>query len=142
MKKFAFRLDSVLRYRIAQRELELARMSTLIAEQAKLIGELESLAAQRTEAITSLQLAREFQAIELRSLSSYLVGAAGREQLLQQKLTRQKQLIAAQRERVITAERDVKLLEKLRADRLKDWQKEFDRHTESAAEDAWRAAHQ
>lgn len=140
MKKFEFRLDSVLRWRGSQLQLERAKLSTLQGEEARLKLELQSHGNQRREAVALLQEAERFETVELRALSAFLMGSAARENELHDQIARRQQLIEMQRAQVLVAERNVKLLEKLRDKRLVAWTADFHKHIDAAAEEAWLAA--
>lgn len=140
MKKFEFRLDSVLRWRESQLQLERAKFSKLLGEESRLKLELEAVAAQRREAVASLAQAQCFESVELRALSAFLMGAAARESELHERIARGQQAVAEARARMLIAERNVKLLEKLREKKLDAWTAELHKHIDAAAEEAWLAA--
>ncbi len=140
MKKFAFRLDSALKWRNTQLQLERAKLGTLLNDETRLKSELETLARQRSEAVASLQQAERFETMELRALSAYLIGASARENQLHESIARRRYTIQQQRQQVLAAERNFRLLEKLREKRLDEWNAEFHKHIDAAAEEAWLAA--
>lgn len=141
MKKFQFRLDSVLRWRKSQLQLERATLSRLLGEEQRLKLELQALADQRREALATLQRAGYLETVELRALSAFLVGSTARETVMHEQVARMQGAIAAQRSQTVVAERNVKLLETLREKRLDAWTAEFHKHLDAAAEEAWLAAH-
>lgn len=141
MKKFEFRLNSVLRWRQAQLQAERAKLSTLLGHEERLKVELEALRNQRQEAVAFLHQEERFETVELRALSTYLIGAAARETLFHEDIARRQQSIQQQRERVLFAERNVRLLEKLHDKRLDLWTAEFHKHVDAAAEESWLATH-
>jgi hypothetical protein len=138
MKKFEFRLDSALRWRDTQLQVERGKLSALLAEEAKLKDSLETLGSERRSALQCLAKEQLFS-LDLRSLSSYLVGAETRATILQNQIRKGKQLVLEQQERVVQAERNVKLLVKLRQKRQLDWKAGLEREIEANAEEAWLA---
>src|SRR5438270_12532989 len=138
MKKFEFRLDSALRWRDTQLQVERGKLSALLAEEAKLKDSLETLGTERRSALQCLAKEQLFS-LDLRSLSSYLVGAETRATILQYQIRKGKQLVVEQQERVVQAERNVKLLVKLRQKRQLDWKAGLEREIEANAEEAWLA---
>ena len=139
MKKFEFRLDSALRWRDTQLQVERGKLNALLAEEAKMKDSLETLGSERRSALQCLAKEQIFS-IDLRSLSSYLVGAEARATMLQEQIRKRRQSVAEQRDRVVQAERNVKLLLKLREKRQLDWKAGFEREIEANAEESWLAA--
>lgn len=138
MKKFEFRLDSALRWRDTQLQVERGKLSSLLAQEAKLKESLETLASERRSALQCLAKEQLFS-LDLRSLSSYLMGAEARATMLQDQIRKRRQVVAEQQERVVQAERNVKLLRKLREKRQAEWKAGFEREIEANAEEAWLA---
>jgi len=139
MKKFEFRLDSVLRWRDTQLQLERGKLNALLSDEAKLRDSLETLASERRSALQCLAKEQLFS-LDLRSLSSYLVGAEARATMLQEQIRNRSQSVAEQRDRVVHAERNVKLLLKLREKRQLEWKTGVEREIEANAEESWLAA--
>ena len=138
MKKFDFPLDSALRWRDTQLQVERGKLSALLAEEAKLKDTLENLARERSAAVQCLAKEQLFS-LDLRSLSSYLVGAEMRANMLRDQIRKGGQLVVEQRDRVVQAERNLKLLLKLRQKRQLEWKAELDREIEANAEESWLA---
>jgi hypothetical protein len=138
MKKFEFRLDSVVRWRDTQLQLERGKLSALLADESKLKDSLESLGSERRSALQCLANEQLFSH-DLRSLSSYLVGAESRANMLHDQIRKRRQLVVEQRERVVRAERNVKLLLKLRQKRQLEWKAGMEREIEANAEESWLA---
>src|SRR3954470_18404764 len=138
MKKFEFRLDSVLRWRDMQLQVERGKLSALLAEEANLKHNLENLRDERRSALQCLANEQLFS-LDLRSLSSYLVGAEARATALQDQIRNRRQLVLEQRERVVQAEGNVKLLQKLRDKRQAEWKAGLEREIEANAEESWLA---
>src|SRR3954452_11542258 len=138
MKKFEFRLDSALRWRDTQLQVERGKLSALLAEEAKLSDNLETLGSERRAALQCLAKEQLFS-LDLRSLSSYLVGAEARATMLQDQIRKRRQLVLEQRERVVQAEGNVKLLQKLREKRQAEWKAGVEREIQANAEESWLA---
>ena len=141
MKKFAFRLDSALRWRNTQLKLERAKLQSLFGEQQRLNRDIDALKQERSAAVVEVQQSRELHASELRTLASYLVGAEFRADRLKEQLAKRNDLVEKQRAQVLDAELQVRLLEKLRDKRKGEWQVEFDKELENNAAEAWLASH-
>lgn len=141
MKKFNFPLASVLRWRETQLQVERTRLATILAAEARLKAALETLKEERRAALQTLQTAKEFETVELRALSAYLIGAAAAENGLHDQLLRAANVVAAQRAQVLSAERNVQLLEKVKTKKRAEWNREFQRFLDQTAEEAWLTTH-
>jgi flagellar biosynthesis chaperone FliJ len=140
MKSFQFRLASALRLREVQLQAEQSKLHELMAEEQRLQQSLEALQNERRDQLLLLQTAHELEATELRALSSFLVACDGRALGIRDAITRQARLIQEQRQHVLRAERNVRLLDKLRERKLQEWTLEASRQIETAAQEAWLAA--
>jgi hypothetical protein len=138
MKKFEFRMDSVLRWRDTQLQVERGKLNALLSDEAKLKESLETLGGERRSALECLAKEQLFS-LDLRSLSSYLVGAEARATMLHDQIRKRRQAVAEQRDRVVQAERNLKLLLKLREKRQLEWKAGFEREIEANAEESWLA---
>ncbi len=140
MKKFEFRLDTALRWRGAQLQLERAKLQGLLGGEQRLKRDLQSLLDERQTALSELQITKQLQSFDLRALSAYLVGADARTRSLGERIAKQAGLIQEQRQCLLQAERNVRLLEKLKESRLSEWKQALNREIELAAEESWLAA--
>ncbi len=141
MKKFAFRLESVIRLRNTQLEREQQKLQALLAQDQLLRDSLAALEVERKSASSSLHSGNDVSALDLRSLSAFTVGAHARSLTIQESIARQRQPIAEQRARLLQAERDVQLLNKLKRKRLTEWTAEMEREIELGAQEAWLTTH-
>lgn len=130
MKKFRFPLERLLNYRRSRLAAEQARLDRLLADLAGIEQARSSLEREErmvSESIRSLpvlasgQLAavaafRRFAAAEAERLAGEAAAAASR--------------VAAQRESVLSARKEVEALEKLRQRRMQDWRREVDEEME------------
>jgi hypothetical protein len=140
MKKFEFRLQSAFRWRDMQLQLERAKLQKLLGEEQRLKNDLQSLAEQRHAAVSEIQSAKQLQRVDLRAVSTYLIGADARSHMLRQQIAKAAGPIQQQRQSVLKAERNVRLLEKLRESRYLEWKREFDEEIELTAEESWLSA--
>lgn len=130
MKRFRFPLQRLLNYRRSRLAGEQARLDHLLAEQVRLeerraaLGREERTVAESirrlpvltAEQLTAVACYRRYAASELARLASESALAAAR--------------VAAQREAVLSARREVEVLEKLRERRHEGWRRELDQETE------------
>jgi flagellar export protein FliJ len=141
MKSFQFRLAAALRLRETQAQIEQTKLAQLLAEEQKIKNFLDALQEERRNELSRLHGAKEVSALELRSLSSFLVGLESRTLDLQNALAKQSRIVQEQRLRVLRAQRNVRLLIKLREKKLREWTAEAEREIENIAQDAWLASH-
>jgi flagellar biosynthesis chaperone FliJ len=141
MKSFQFRLAGALRLRETQARIEETKLTQLLAEEQKIKNFLVSLQQERQNELGRLHGAKEVAALELRSLSSFLVGMESRTLDLQNALAKQSRIVQEQRIRVLRAQRNVRLLIKLREKKLREWTAEAEREIENIAQDAWLSSH-
>jgi len=141
MKRFEFRLESVLRLREAQLDAERAKLQQLIAEDRRIIAALDAIKTERREAKAFLCNRSGLDAVELRNIGSFLLGMDVKTGTLSEKRLEIGRRIEQQRKVVVQAERNSRLLTKLRDRKRSEWQYEADREIETIAQDAWTAAH-
>jgi tRNA threonylcarbamoyladenosine modification (KEOPS) complex Pcc1 subunit len=139
MTKFHFRLASVLRLREMQLAVELEKLQVLLHEIAQKERSLAAMSEERTSAVEFVQKQTGAGHAELRALSAFLLGTSGRAAQLRESVARTKSLAAEQRQRVTLAQRDERLLLKLKAAKLSEWQAQYDRELETVAQDTWTA---
>jgi flagellar FliJ protein len=141
MQKFRFRLDSVLRLRALRLRIEREKLGQMLAEVVRLEQALEALAAERAAAIEFVKHEPETGNTELRALSAYLLGYESRVRKLQQSLEAARMRVVEQRQRVVKADRDERLLLKLKEKRRAEWQAEADHELDILAQESWNAVH-
>lgn len=126
MKKFEFRLQSVLDWRTRQLEIQESRLQALLGELAGFDAALEKIEADSREAEREAIASGNTQ--ELAALDPFRARQRReRERVLARRAACERR-IDEQRERVVEAGRGVRLLERLRDRKLADW------HAESAKE--------
>jgi flagellar export protein FliJ len=140
VKKFSFRLDSVLRLRELQLAAEKERYQRVLSELTRLEQTLAAMAGERAEALNFVRNQPAAGNVELRSLSAFLLGADARATNLRKSIERNRILLEEHRQRVIAAERSERLLIKLKEARLAEWRLESNRELEALAQEAWNAA--
>ena len=139
MTSFAFRLEKVLRWRQAQLDLEQFALSRLAAECARWDALLSKLQKAQTEAEALTQTAAPVSGADLGALSTY------REYLNQQRkaaFDRRQECaarMAEQRNRLLKARREHRLLEKLRQVRRAEWEITVNREFEALATETYLA---
>lgn len=139
MKRFSFRLQNVLKWRLLQLELEEEKLQELFGELQRLLDLRGSLEAAKAEAERSVLGAQAVAAYELVALDSHRRWVAARQQRLARQAHECQIRIDAQRERVRKAEQDLKLLEKLRERRHGQWSAEVDKAYQALAEEVYLA---
>jgi len=139
MRKFVFELDSVLRLRRQQLQLEETKLYALLAERRRLAQVRAALETEAAEAAAYIHAFQFPSAGELRALASHKLGLQARDRTLDASVAANEHAIGAQTDTVIRAKRNEKLLAKLRNRRLADWSRELDRATEAEIQEAWTA---
>jgi len=136
---FVFRLEKVLRWRQAKLDLEQFALSRLAAECARWNAMLSKLQDAQTRAEELTQTPAPVSGADLRALSSY------REYLGQQRkaaLERRRECetrMEEQRNRLLKARREHRLLEKLRQVRQAEWEAAVNREFETLAAETYLA---
>ena len=139
MKRFHFPLDRVMEWRDRRAEserMQLQRLHNLRASLASSRAELEAVVASNRVVPPGGDLT---SACDLHQLAAYVEGMRRREQLLRVQEGECHQAVTRQTEICLNADRDHKLLVKLRDRRLASWTSELDRETEHAAAESWLA---
>src|ERR1017187_6369900 len=120
MRRFQFRLDGVLGWRTVKLELEEGRLEQLFTERRRCDEEARAIEARSRES-AQLIAAKTLDGQQLAALSyhrHYLERESAR--MAAQRADCEKR-IAAQQQRVVEAERAVRLLERLKERRLAEW---------------------
>lgn len=133
MKRFQFQLDSVLHWRKLQLEIEEAALQKLFAELTR-IGEIR-VEMQRQRDLTERSVKGQPTATtdQLQSLDSFELYAQHQLLRIGETETECRQRIAAQQTKVTIAQRNVALLEKLKANRQHAWTAANKRELETLA---------
>jgi hypothetical protein len=133
MRAFEFPLARALAWRLTQLELQENKLRQLAATVEEMV-----LAAVRLDLVKSRaeQTVRESSAVEagdLWALAAYRQRLIAERQALDQRRTACEREVAAQRQKVLEAQRQCRLLEKLEERRRTEWRLEADRELESLA---------
>jgi flagellar export protein FliJ len=139
VKRFVFRLESVLRWRRSLFEQEQNRLHALVAERDAILLRLKELEELRQRAEQALLEAPAVTGSELAALEAYRRRLNLERARKQQELTDCEARIEAQRQRVLEAQRRVRLLERLRERRFSEWEAELNRELEALAAESYLA---
>jgi len=137
MKRFAFRLETVLRWRRSQFDLEQSKLHKLVGEREVLRARIHELEGVRAAAEQAVLKAGEVRGEELAALEAYRRALAAQRANLQKALVACEEKIKAQRERVLEARRNVRLLEALKQRQRLAWEAELNRELEALAAEAY-----
>jgi flagellar export protein FliJ len=141
MQKFRFRLDSVLRLRAIRLAAERDKLGQTLAEVIRIERAMAALAAERVTALEFVKNEPHAGNTELRALSAYLLAFDSRVAKLQKLLETARLRVVEQRQRVIVADRDERLLLKLKDKQRAEWQVEADHELEVLAQESWNSVH-
>ncbi len=135
MKRFEFRLQSVLDWRAHQLDLEKSRLQTLLAELAALDAALDRIAAETREGEREAMASGDAQ--ELAALGPFRDHQARERGRVLSRRSDCERRVREQRESVLEAERGVRLLEHLRDRKLADWNAEAAKELEGVAAESF-----
>jgi flagellar export protein FliJ len=141
MRKFHFRLDFVLRLRSLHLVMERDKLGQALAAVTRAEQAISALSAERAAAVLFVQTDPAAGSSELHALSAYLLGYEARLSSLQKSLEAARLRAAEQRQRVLAADRDERLLLKLKAKQRAAWQADADHELETLAQESWNAVH-
>jgi flagellar export protein FliJ len=133
MYRFQFRLETVLGWRRLQVEAEEVKLRGLFEELRRGESARERVEKERAEAERGVLYAASPSATELTALEAHRAHAARELRRLRGERLQCEQRIATQRERLVEAERGMRLLEKLREKQLAEWNRAANREQEAAA---------
>ncbi len=133
MQRFKFRLDSVLEWRRTQVELEETKLQRLFDERRQIEEAKQRLKSAEAEAARTVLGSVSVAPSELTALDTHRHWIARGHARLDRLRADCEKKIAAQRERVASAERDLRLFEKLKERRFEEWRLAADREQEALA---------
>ncbi len=136
MKRFAFPLESPLRIRKIQADVENAKLARLEAERADCRRQLNLLPIEgrkRPDAIQSMQPMERNELVEIDSVAAFLKREKKRLTAREGELLH---LLATARRSVQQATKRVELLETLKKDLRRNWQIEADKELQTLAEES------
>jgi flagellar export protein FliJ len=139
MKSFHFRLQKVLEWRHTQLELEENNFRKQVAALAELDRQAAEIEAARQRSETIVRAWNPIAGSELQALDRFRQHVKARE--LEMEVPRQvaRQRLAAQQEVMLEARRRLRLLEKLKARRLAEWQAQWNKELEEMASESFLA---
>ena len=139
MKKFSFRLESVLRFRETQTRQREAEVQRLLAARARVVAQLKELLAQRAEA-EEIGRTHGVTGASLQMLRDFMEGSRRREQALLGDIAKADREVALARRRHQKARSDEKLLGTLKSRQLESWRLESLREGELLAGESYLAS--
>jgi flagellar biosynthesis chaperone FliJ len=136
MKKFHYSLDRVLDWRRTQARMEHIVLERMLGELRQIEGQAAVLRAQREASERAMIGASSSLGSELLAFNTFRTASAARATLLERNRSACMEKIRTQREVILSKEKEVSLLEKLREDRLHAWSQEQEREIDQQASEA------
>ena len=133
MKAFEFRLQRILEFRRQQAEIEQARLDSLIRQVKQLEHESIVLEQQKAGSGAEMRNAELVTGEHWAALAQFEAYVVRRSADLQKQIAQMSDRTKSQRTLLIEAHRKVKLLERLRDRRVKEWTAACDRELEELA---------
>lgn len=140
MKRFAFRLESVLRWRQAQTRLREAELQRQLGQRAAALTRIEEIREDRARSHREISGA-PVSVAELKMLDAYLRSSLDREQVEIARLRNIDLECEAARSAYTDARRNERLLRLLREKALLNWNVEMLRDVDAQAAEAYLASH-
>jgi hypothetical protein len=139
MRRFHFRLESVLEWRRVHLELEETKLQRLFEGLHRIDLNSARLDSEKAEADRLVLHSPSVEAHDLAALKAHRRHLVLEKRRLARERAECEEAIAAQRERVVECERDVRLVERLRERRLKEWETQASREQEALASELYLA---
>jgi flagellar FliJ protein len=139
MKIFRFPLQRVLEWRALQLRVEEEKLAGLQQQLASLFQLREKLAAERNRSESHLFASGTAAGSDLQSWALYQARLAKQQELLKTHLAQCEKLIVEQRQRLLKARTDHRVLEKLKERRWRQWVYLNDRELEETAAEVYLA---
>ena len=133
MKTFRFPLQRVLEWRSLQQRVEEEKLAGLQQQHAGLLQVREQLSAARDRSESHLFASGSAAGSELQSWALYQARLAKQQELLKARLAQCEKLIVEQRQRLLKARTDHRVLEKLKERRWRQWVYLNEREVEDTA---------
>ena len=137
MKRFHFSLERVRQWRQTQVDVEYSKLQKLFAEMRRIEGEVTRLVEQVHAAEKELEQAISggvpIDSMQLAGLDDYRLYAKREEKLLEAQQEDLRRQIGEQRNRLIAARRNSRLLDKLKDRAKEEWETAFNREIEDMA---------
>jgi flagellar FliJ protein len=139
MKIFRFPLQRVLEWRALQLRVEEEKLAGLQQQLAALLQSRENLAAARKRSESHLFASGAAAGSDLQSWALYQARLAKQQEVLKTQLLQCERLILEQRQRLLKARTDHRVLEKLKERRWRQWVYLNDREVEGTAAEVYLA---
>jgi hypothetical protein len=140
MRSFQFRLETVLGWRRMHLELEETKLQRLFEELRQVDLAEDRLDTEKADADRAVLYSASVEAQDLAALDRHRLHVARVKERLRKERADCQRRITTQQQQVAKAERDVRLLEKLRERRLAEWQTAADREQETLASELFLAS--
>jgi len=137
VKKFTFPLDRVLAWRRTQARIEQTKLEKLQKELRGVEAQRTALAAEELQAQQAIVRSGASTGADLAALDLFRASCATQSKSLERNRETQAAKILAQQRVVALKERDVKLLEKLREQKLTTWRLENAKEIDTQAEESY-----
>jgi len=139
MKIFRFPLQRVLEWRALQLRVEEEKLAGLQQQLASLLELREKLAAERNRSESHLFASGTAAGSDLQSWALYQARLAKQQELLKAHVAQCEKLVLEQRQRLLKARTDHRVLEKLKERRWRQWVYLNDRELEETAAEVYLA---
>lgn len=139
MKTFRFPLQRVLEWRALQLRVEEEKLAGLQQQRASLLHLREKLASARNRSESHLFASGAAAGSDLQSWALYQARLARQQEILKAQIVQCEKLIAEQRQRLLKARTDHRVLEKLKERRWRQWLYLNDREVEETAAEVYLA---
>ena len=139
MKQFQFSLEHAMHWRRLRADMERAKIESLYTELRNLDGQRTSMEEEETTAHDLVKNQDSVRAQQLFALDRFTRHMSTRKEQLEVARVDLLGKIAQQKVRLISAQRDFELLEKLKAHKKEDWQTAFDKEQEDLASEVYLA---
>lgn len=139
MKKFVFTLERVMDWRRTQARVEESKLERLYAELRGIDARQAAVLEERAESEEALRTANVSTGLELAALDAFQRFTVAERARLESARLECRKRSAAQIQIVAAKRRDVRLLERLREQRLKTWETELGREIDAQADEAFLA---
>jgi len=134
VQRFQFSLEQALRWRATRLDLENSELARLRQERHNIVQLRDRLRAEsRSAAIAFQQNTRSTTGVELAMAAGYANGIANRIRRLDAQVAKCDGQIKRQTSAVVKADREKRLLERLKEERFDEWNYEMNRETENIA---------
>ena len=139
MKQFQFSLENAMHWRHLRADMERAKLESLFTELRNLDGQKSLMAEEEAASHHLVKNQDTIRAHQLFALDRFTRHLSTRREQLESHRVDLFGRIAQQQVRLISAQRDFELLEKLKVHKKEDWQTAFDKEQEELASEVYLA---